>query len=114
MALLQEKQLGQVRPSDTSPISIYNPDAGVTAVIMSVLVCNTSGSSKKARIFLDNNGTTYDESTAQYWDINIPSKETVILTTYMAMNNSSGNIAVRSNKASTLTFTVYGVELTDE
>ncbi len=111
--LFQEKQLGQARPADTNAVSIYSPGAGVTTIITEIVICNTSGSSKKFRIFLDIDGSTYDESTAHYWDEKIKRMFTKRKKTYWGMNQSAGNIAVRTDVASVLTFTVYGVEITE-
>lgn len=109
---LQEKQLGQLRPANTSAASLYSPGAGVTAIISTVWVCNTSASVVTFRIFVDDDGTTYDESTALFWDTTLAANSTVELNTYIAMNNSSGNLAVRTGSASTLTFTAFGAEST--
>lgn len=107
----QEKQLGQLRPLNTTAASLYSPGSNVTAIIKSVVVANTSGSSASGRIFLDDDGTTYDESTALYWDVGIDAGSTLQIDTFWAMNDSSGNLAVRSSAASGLTFTAFGVEI---
>jgi hypothetical protein len=108
---LQEKQLGQLRPANTTAASLYSPGAGVTGIVKSVWICNTSGSSATFRIFSDDDGTTYDESTAVFWDVTIEGNTTVELDTFMALNNSAGNLAVRTSSASALTFTAFGAEV---
>lgn len=111
---LQEKQLGQLRPANTTAASIYSPAISTTAIIKTIVVCCTSTSSgaKQFRIFLDDDGTTYDESTALYYDVNISNRETVTINTFIAMDDSSGNLAVRTDTADALTFTVFGAEIT--
>jgi hypothetical protein len=111
MVTLQEKQLGQTRPSDTTEVSLYSPGANVTAVIKSIWVCNTTASPAAFRIFLDDDGTTYDETTAIFWDVAIAANTTIEINTFAAMNNSSGNLAVRTSVGNALTFTVFGAEI---
>ena len=108
---LQEKQLGQVRPANTSAASLYSPGTGVTAIVKSVWICNTSSSMVTFRIFVDDDGTTYDETTALFWDVSISGNTTVELNTFMALNNASGNLAIRASVASALTFTAFGAEV---
>lgn len=109
---IQEKELGQSRPSDTTATSLYSPATGVTAVIRNIFVCETSGTNRTFRIFCDKDGTTYDQTTALYYDVAITANTTTQLTTYIVLNNSSGNLAVRTSSGSALTFTAYGAEIT--
>jgi len=108
----QEKQLAQARENSTNAVSVYSPGSGVTAVIRTIIVCNQSGADVTFRIFLDDDGTTYDQSTALYYDIPIMTDSSVEINTFIAMNNSSGNLAYRSSVANALTITVFGVEIT--
>lgn len=108
---LTEKQLGQLRPANTTAASLYSPGAGVIAIIKTIYVCNTSASTAKFRIFLDDDGTTYTEATALFWDTPIASDTTVEICTFVAMNNSAGNLAFRTDTASVLTATVFGAEI---
>ena len=106
------KMLGQLRPLDTNPASIYSPSTGRIGIIRHIVVCNTSGVAATYRVFLDDDGTTYDESTAIYWDNAIGANATILtLAQGWAMRNSGGNLAVRSSAASALTFSIFGVEL---
>ncbi len=109
---LQEKQLAQARPSGTSAVSIYSPGSGVTAIIRNITVSNTTANQVTFRIFHDDDGTTYDQSTALFYDVTIARYSTTQITAFMSMNNSSGNLAVQSGTANALTFTVYGAEAT--
>ena len=105
------KQLGQLRPADTNAASIYSPAAGVTVRIMAIVVSNTGGNPRAFRLFHDDDGTTYDASTALYWDEALAANTTkIIAAPGIFMDDSSGNLAVRSDAANELTFTVYGIE----
>jgi len=108
---LQEKQLGQLRPANTTAASLYSPGAGVTAIVKSVWICNTTASPVTFRIFADDDGTTYDETTALFWDVTVEGNTTIELDTFMALNDATGNLAVRTSVASALTFTAFGAEV---
>jgi len=108
---LQEKQLGQLRPANTTAASLYSPSAGVTAIIKSVYITNTTPGSVTFRIFADDDGTTYDETTALFWDATIAGNTTIELDTFLAFNNAAGNLAVRTSSANALTFTAFGAEV---
>lgn len=103
--------LGQLRPANTTAASIYTPGDGVIALIDSIVVCNTGAGPCLYRIFHDDDGTTYDQSTALYYDISLATKMAVVLEPGIYMANGSGNLAVRTNTANDLTFTVYGRQI---
>lgn len=109
---IQEGQLGQLRPSSTTAQSLYSPAASTTWVGKSLAICNTSGSVAKARVFHDENGTTYDESTALIWDVELEADETVFIDSLLCGSDSAGNVGVRTDTANALTFTFYGAEIT--
>jgi hypothetical protein len=100
--------LGQVRPANTSNTVLHNPDN--ISILRGLFVCNTSGASVTYRIFLDNDGTTYDRTTALFWDTLLDPDTTVLIETIdgLILNNSSANIAVRTSVADAITFTLYG------
>lgn len=102
------KQLGQLRPADTNAASLYSPGAGEEVTINSLVVSNTSGSAATFRIFLDDNGSTYDETTSLAWDISLPADSIYKHPGVITMNDSTGNLAVRSGTANALTFTAHG------
>jgi len=108
---LFEKQLGQLRPANTTAASIYSPGTNVTAVRLSLVICNTTATTAKFRVFHDDDGTTYDESTALLFDADILGNHTVEVDGFKAMDNPSGNIAVRTDTADALTFSLYGAEV---
>ena len=109
--LFNGKQLAQLRPSNTTAVSIYSPATHYVAKITKIIVCNTSGANRKFRIFHDINGTTYDETTALEWDELVLTDSSVHVEDIIWMIGADGgNIAVRKNSGSGLTFTVYGNE----
>lgn len=109
---IQEKQLGQARENSTNAVSVYSPDPSVTAIIKSVVICNQTATDETFRLFVDDDGTTYSQSTALFYDVPIEANTTIELQVYWTMNNSSGNIAYRSSTANSITITVFGAEIT--
>lgn len=102
-------QLGQLRPANTTAVSIFSPRAKVLVQVTSIIITNLDSIDHSYRLFHDDNGTTYDETTSIAWDINIIANDTVPLSMLdIWMNNSSGNLAVRTDSANNITFTVYG------
>lgn len=109
---LQEKQLGQSRPASTAVVSLYSPPASTTAIVRSIFVCNTTGSSAAYRIFVDDDGTTYDQTTALFYDVTIAAATTVVIDVFLAMHQDAGNLAVRTDTLNALNFTCFGAEIT--
>lgn len=106
----QGLQLGQSRPDDTVAVSLYSPADGIVTIIKQVIVANTSAASAKYRICHDEDGTTYDETTALFWNVPVATETTDVLDVCVFMANSSGNLAVRTDTTEAVTFSCYGEE----
>ena len=104
------KQLGQTRPSVTTAASAYSPSS-VETTMKTVCVCNTSAGTAKFSIYHDDDGTTYDETTALFFQADIAAKTTMWLEVFIAMDDDNGNVAVQTDTANALTFTLYGAEV---
>ena len=110
---IQEQILGQVRnTAGGTAESIYSPGAGETGVIRTIFVCNQTSGADTFSIYLDNDGTTYDEETALYHDVAIAANTTLVLAVYLPMNNAAGNLAVEAATTDAVTFTVAGLVIT--
>lgn len=108
-ATVIKKQLGQSRPSNTTAVSLYSPDAYKEVQLLSLYVANVSGASAKFRVFHDEDGTTYDQTTALFYDIAVQADTTIeIAFDEVYMRNSSGNLAVRTDTGDAFNFTLYG------
>lgn len=104
------KQLGQTRPPTAGTfVSIYSPGTGVRASSLVLTIANTSGADSTYRICQDDNGTTYDESTALAWDVAILA-DSVAKVNVGPMDDSSGNLAVTAGDNNAITFTLHGME----
>ena len=108
----QERQLGQTRPANTSAASIYSPGANTTGVVKTILVANVTNLAAAFSIFIDDNGTTYDENTAIAWKVVVEGNKVIQFDGTYPMNDASGNIAVQTDSANYLTFTLMGAEIT--
>jgi len=105
---MKGSQLAQSHPTDTNNASVISPDGSEVIHITEVTVCNTSSSAVTYRIFHDEDGTTYDTTTARFYDISLPGNTTDVLETNWWMRDSTGNLAVRVGTGSTITFTFDG------
>ncbi len=109
---LRGKQLGQLRPADTTAASLFSPDTNQQAEIVWLVVCNTTGTAADYSVFLDNNGTTYDETTAHYFAKSLAANDTLNIEVHWLMDDPTGNLGVKTGTNNALTFTAYG-ELRD-
>ena len=108
----QEKQLGQARENGTSAVSVYSPGASTTGIIKTIILANTSGAAATFRLFVKDDSTTYDESTAIAWDVSIPADTMIEIDTFISMDDAGGNFAYRSSVANAITITLFGAEVT--
>ena len=107
---LPGKQLAQLRPSSTVAVSLYSPPQQRRSEVRKIVIANTSNASQTYRIFHDNDGTTYDQTTSLCWDIPIGVGVTDTFTEEIWLADESGNLAVKTSTSNALTFTAYGSE----
>ena len=102
--------LGQARGT-TSFVSIYSPGTGIRGRITGIFICNTSGADSDFRICVDDDGTTYDETTTIAWNVPLNDGGYLYITELdIPINVTAGNIAVLSVVNNAHTFTVIGEE----
>lgn len=112
MEQVKPKQLAQARPANTTAVSaLAMPDGNSYVEIDTIIVCNTTSSDATFRLFHDDDGTTYDQSTAFAYDANCPANQSVHLEFLNPLIMRGGNLAVRTSTGNALTFTVYGKEV---
>lgn len=105
------KQLGQLRPADTTAASVFSPDKRDRFIVTRIVIANVTSSAATYRLFHDEGGSTYDEDTALAWDISLPANTSTSWNDEeIYMNNPSGNLAVRSGTGDAINFTVYGYD----
>ena len=103
------KQLGQARPANTTAVSLVSPTGSEEISITEFTVCNTTALASTYRVFHDDDGTTYDETTALYFDVAIPANTTHVFDKQsINLNDSDGNFAIATGTNNALTFTAWG------
>lgn len=102
--------LAQARPANTTAATAYT--ASIQTEITRIVVANTSGGAATFRIFHDDDGSTYDQTTALYYDIAAAADTTYTIEAagqgtglFVA---PTGTIGVRTSVNSAFTFSLYG------
>lgn len=103
---LRYQQYDQVRENSTNPVAVFALATNMRQAQLYLKIANTSNQSALVRLFHDDDGTTYDESTAIVWDLKIVPGE-ILEVDHLFVNNSSGRVAYRSSVANALTATIY-------
>jgi len=107
--MIQEKLLGQLRPSSTSAEVVYSAPSETTAIVKTITIANTSNTAVKYSIFVSA-GTTYDETTAIIWEVSLAKNNSDIIDNFIAL--TEGNIAFKIDSATDATITLFGAEIT--
>tara|TARA_R110000772_G_scaffold120327_3_gene226508 strand:- start:3446 stop:3775 length:330 start_codon:yes stop_codon:yes gene_type:complete len=107
---LNIKLLGQLRPAATTAEIIFSPRTGSQVVLTSIYICNLSSSKKEYSLYFDNDGTTYDETTALAFETEIQGNTTAIVEIEIPLRNSAGGFAVQTSSANDINFTLFGEE----
>lgn len=108
MGDFDSKQLAQARPTDTNTATLYNPT--ILTNINTIIVSNTTGTAATYSIFWDNDGSTYDQSTALFYQVSLDANATDIIEFYrpLTMIDPAGNIGIQSGTSSAITYSLYG------
>ncbi len=103
----------QATAVDLNPLSVYSPAVGTKMILKLIHICNHSAAAAAFRLFLDHDGTTYDETTDLEWDVDIePGQSWTGTYSFLGMTDDAGNLAYRTSVANALTITVSGMEIT--
>jgi hypothetical protein len=103
-------QLAQSRPGGTTAVSVYT--ASIRTEISRIIVCNTTGTAAALSIYHDDDGSTFDATTALYEGVSLAANATMEIKSEGIgsglMVSKDGQIGVKTGTASALTFTLYG------
>ena len=105
---LRTKQLGQLRPSNTTAVSIFSPTDRDRCVVRNIIICNTTSSTATYRLFVDEDGTTYDQTTAIAYDVPLLGNTTDVWEVPIYLHDPAGSVGVQTGTGSALTFTANG------
>ena len=106
---MRRRMLAQHRENSTDPAIIYTgvSDKHQSTVVNHIHITNTSGSVALCTIYYDDNGTTFDESTALYYKMSLAADETIEIETLIYIDYN-GNLAYETNAPNALTVTLFG------
>ena len=111
---INKQHLAQSKPTWTTSSSILSPIEDQTIIIQQIIVCNTTASAATFSIFLDNDGTTYDQTTALIYGYELGANDMMMFSfgqdaeSGLYLTDVSGSLALKSDTASALTFTING------
>ena len=112
IAVARAAQLAQLRPAGTTAVTAYAAPVVQNVEITRLVICNTTGTAANASVYHDDNGSTYDESTALRFGLNIPANDAVELAAEALgvgyVISGGGSFGVQSDTTDALTFTLYG------
>lgn len=104
--------LGQSRPSGTSTETLVNTLDKSKFIVYTIYIANNTSSAADFSIYHDNDGTTYDQSTALYYEVSLAGNTTEKIEIRRGLPVVDGaTIGIKSGTGDALTFTIYGVEL---
>ena len=102
-------QVAQSRPSNTTAASVYT--APLPTEVTRIIICNTTGSAADASLYHDDDGSTFDATTALIESKSIPANDYLEIKLDGGsglMIKRSGQIGVKTGTGNALTFTLYG------
>lgn len=103
------KVLGQNAPSTTANADLYTVGAGKTAVVSTISIANTTGSSATYRIFVRVAGAAASASNALVYDATLTANSTTAITIGLTLG-ATDVVTVQSSVASGVTFQAFGQE----
>ncbi|GEM_PF-1464952 len=109
------KLLSQKMAPNTNAFSLVNRPRNSNLLVAFIFVCNTDANAATFSIFHDNNGSTYNNTTALYYRNVINANSTTLLDFShcgISLNKDTavGNLGAQTNTANIINFTVYGME----
>jgi len=105
------KMLGQLRPADTTAATLYTKAQDSKVWLDQLFVCNTTAGAIACRVCVDEDGSTYDETTALYWDKSVGANDTLVVDLHAYLETDTGSVGVRTATGDALNFTLFGEEL---
>lgn len=101
--------LAQAMPTDTNNAVLYTVTTRVK--LQKLVICNNNAGPQKARVFIDDNGTTATTATAIMYDKSVPTIDYIEMDLdKVTLSTPTGTITVQSETGNALTFTLFGEE----
>jgi len=106
----QGSQLAQVRPSGTSASAVFT--ATIPTEVTRVFISYTTGSAAAFSLYHDDDGTTYDQTTALFYGVSVAANTTTEFQCNPGAGiqmRAGGALAVQTDTGNALTFSIYGI-----
>lgn len=118
MAFTQKRLAGALTSGATqlgdSAAQVYAPPSSpsTTTIIKQIILCNTSGATATASIYILPTGqTTVADAFALFKEVSLDAKETLILNTSIVLTHPAGDkLFMVASATSSITATVFGIE----
>ena len=105
------KVLAQTQISGTTAVSLYTPPSGKKAVLTQLFIA-IYDNDVIISVYHDDDGTTYNDTTALIREVKVEKEKNILsLPLQFIPLANGGNFAVQIDKASDVTFTLYGIEV---
>lgn len=111
MTFASGQQLAQSRPANTSTATAFT--ASVRTEITAIVICNTTGSATTFSIYHDDDGTTYDQTTALVYAAALAANTTITIGAEGdgagVLIKAGGSLGIQSGTSNACNFSIYGV-----
>lgn len=104
------KSLGQVAPAANTDTALYTCPASTSAVMSTIVVCNTGSAPTTFRIHFRDEGAAVAVGNALVYDMDLLANDTITLTLGITCD-AADVVSVRSAGGG-VTFTAFGTEMT--
>lgn len=104
------KVLGQARPANTNPATLYTVPAGGQTVVSTITVANVTANPAAFDIFVGVNGAAASPANAVAFGVTLTGSQTQALTLGITLD-AADVIYVETSVANALTFSAFGLEI---
>ena len=104
------KVLGQSHPATTSEADVYTVPAATETIVSTLTITNVTGTAANARVWARINGAATAHVNAIIFDAPVAANTTAAFTLGLTLD-ATDIITVRSSTGNTLTFQVFGSEI---
>jgi hypothetical protein len=104
------KVLGQAHPATTADADLYTVPAATETIVSTLTITNVTGTAANARVWARINGAATAHLNAIIYDAPIAANTTAAFTLGLTLD-ATDIISVRSSVGNTLTFQLFGSEI---
>ena len=104
------KILGQSHPATTSEADVYTVPAATETIVSTLTITNVTGTAANARVWARINGAATAHVNAIIFDAPVAANTTAAFTLGLTLD-ATDIISVKSSTGNTLTFQVFGSEI---